>query len=128
VAVWSFDYTAAAAEVPGTLAPSGTWTLAPGDSAVWERWKTSRMNSRGKPIYLRKYYHDATIQTTASPDTVTTSQKTALEAFGTKLVDGSFAGARTIRSRSHAETIISHACSQFVTTRTLHRRGRRPPS
>lgn len=125
-AVWSYDYAAAGATVAGTLSPSGTWGQAPGDAAVWVRWKTSRVNSNGKAIYLRKYFHGATIATATGPDVVTTSQRTALDNFGTKLRDGSFLDARTIRSRTHAETILSSGSSQYVTTRTLKRRGKRP--
>jgi len=126
--VWSYDYKAASAEVSGTLAPSGTWATAPGDSAVWVRWKTSRVNSNGKAIYLRKYFHDATYASATGSDAVTTSQRTALDAFGTKLRDASFLDARTIRSRTHAETLLGSGSSQYVTTRTLKRRGKRPGS
>jgi len=125
--VWSYDYEAATATVPGTLA-QGSGILCPGDDAVWVRWKTSRTNSRGKPIYLRKYFHlaVATSGTGDNRDTVLAAQKTALNAFGTKLMDGSFLAARTIRSQTHAETILTRDASSYVTTRTLKRRGRRP--
>lgn len=124
--VWSYDYAAGTGAVAGTLSPSGTWTQAPGDAAVWVRWKTSRTNTNGKAIYLRKYFHGATFAYATSPDTVTTSQRTALDNLGTKLRDGSFLDARTIRSRTHAETILSSGSSPYVTTRTLKRRGKRP--
>jgi hypothetical protein len=125
-AVWSYDYLAASATVPGTLSPTGTWTTAPGDAAVWLRWKTSRTNSNGKSIYLRKYFHGAVINTAASPDTINATQKTNLNALGAKLQDGSFAEARTVRSRLHAETLVGHDASSYITTRTLKRRGKRP--
>jgi hypothetical protein len=127
-AVYSKDWLAGGGSgVVGTLNVSGAIKY-PGDAAVWVRWKTSRTNSRGKPIYLRKYFHDARGNSSGSVDDVFSGQKTALGNFGVKLRDGSFLDARTIRSRTHAETIVGSAASDFVTTRTLHRRGRRPPS
>lgn len=125
-AVWSYDYQGAGQAVAGTLA-LGTQVLCPGDAAVWARWKTSRLNSKGRAIFLRKYFHPAT-HTAASNDAVGATQKTALEAFATKLHDGTFLDARTIRSRTHAETILSSGASGYVTTHTLKRRGKRPGS
>jgi hypothetical protein len=125
-AVWSVDLVALSATVAGTLSPGGTWTQAPGDAAVWLRWKTSRLNSKGKPIYLRKYMHPAIINTAASPDTINAAQKTNLETFGGQMYDGTHFGNRTIRSRTHAETVLSHVASTWITTRSLKRRGRRP--
>lgn len=124
-AVWSYDYLAHAASVAGTLAYTAGMILCPGDSACWVRWKTSRLNSRGKPIYLRKYFHPA-FNTLALPDTVYTDQESALTAFGTKLWDGSFLDARTLRSQHSAETILSSLGGPWITTRTLKRRGKRP--
>ena len=128
-AVFSVDLTVSPnSPVSGTLSPTGGAQQS-GDCAVWVRWKTSRLNSRGKPIYLRKYFHDvfATIVTNTA-DTVLAAQKTALNALGAKLQDGSFAEARTVTARGHTDTIVSHGASSFVTTRTLKRRGKRPGS
>jgi hypothetical protein len=124
--VWSHDISAS--PVVGTLA-AGTSLPAPGDAAVWVRWKTSRVTSPGaKPIYLRKYFHVARVPASGSVDSVHSGQKSALDAFGTKLWDGSFIDGRIIRSQSHAETILSSVGSTYVTTRTLKRRGKRPTS
>ena len=126
--VWSYDYEGAAATVPGTLA-QGSGVLCPGDSAVWIRWTTDR-RVNGRPVYLRKYFHPAvgTSGTGANRDVILAAQKTALNAFGAKLSDGSFAEARTLRSRTHEDTIIAHAASQYVGYRQLKRGRRRPPS
>ena len=113
--------------IAGTLTLSGA-PLAPGDSAVWCRWKTSRNNSKGKAIYLRKYFHPAVMQSTTQPDDVYGTQYTALQAFGTKLMDGSFDSGRTLTAQTHDDTLISRASSLFITTRTLKRRGKRPGS
>lgn len=114
------------APVAGTLSGSGGQAIA-GDQAAWLRWKTSRTNANGKPIYLRKYFH-AGYAASGDPDTILAGWKTNLQAFGTKLFDGSFTDARTIRSIGHAETITVRAASSYLTTRTLKRRGKRPGS
>jgi hypothetical protein len=124
--VWTVDLTVSPnTPVAGTLSATGGLE-SPGDCAVWARWKTSRNNTRGKPIYLRKYYHPAFVSSSGPWDAVLASQVTALNAFGLKMMDGTFLDGRTIRSRTHAETLISHGSSTYVTTRTLKRRGRRP--
>lgn len=123
--VWSHDVHSS--PVAGTLSmTSGLKSM--GDSAVWVRWKTSRLNSKGKPIYLRKYFHPACQLDSTHPDDIQAAQSAALLAFGTKLMDGSFIDGRTIRSQANAETIISRSASTVLTTRTLKRRGKRPGS
>lgn len=101
---------------------------APGDSAVWIRWKTSRLNSKGKAIYLRKYYHPAYISSGSGGDAIFGLQKTGLDAFGNILKNGLTTSGRKIRSQKHPETILSTSSSDYVTTRTLKRRGKRPGS
>lgn len=127
-AVWSVDLDVSPnTPVPGT----GSWGSQqnmPGDDAVWARWKTSRLNTKGKPIYLRKYFHPAVTSTSGPQDNVITGQTTALVAFAAKLRDGTFVDARTITARAHTDTIIGHGASTYVTTRTLKRRGKRPGS
>lgn len=128
-AVWSYDYLGAAATVAGTF-PPGALSRAPGDAAMWIRWKTDRLNTKGRPIYLRKYFHGVVQQGNTAPtcDDVATGQKTALTAFATKLRDGTFLDGRLIRSQSHDEGLLVPSVSQYVTTRTLKRRGKRPGS
>jgi hypothetical protein len=126
---WSVDLTVAPnAVVPGTFAPGAGGFQLPGDSAVWVRWGLDRLNSKGKRVYLRKYFHPAFNDgTPANVDVVVAGQVTALAAFGAKLQDGTFAGARVLTD--HLGTaLIGHAVSTFVTTRTLKRRGKRPPT
>lgn len=110
--------------IAGTLSGSGGQGIA-GDQAAWVRWKTSRVNANGKSIYLRKYFHGG-YAASGDADTILAGWKTNLQAFGTKLYDGSFLDARTIRSRLHAETITARSASSYLTTRTLKRRGKRP--
>jgi hypothetical protein len=125
-AVASVDYTALGAEIAGTLTTTGQ-TQEAGDCAVWVRWATAKHNSKGKTVYLRKYFHPA-FTDTGTVDATSTNQKTALKGFGDQCngtvlpitgfticgPDGTAAGTAT-------------ACS-FVTTRTLKRRGKRPPT
>jgi hypothetical protein len=127
-AVWSVDLTVSPdTPVAGTLVVSGA-VRTPGDCAVWARWKTSRLNTKGKPIYLRKYFHPAWATGAGSAENVIPAQTTALNALGAKLQDGSFAEARTITARGHTDTIVNHGASTWSTTRTLKRRGKRPGS
>lgn len=125
--VWQLDLRVSPETVVGgTLTVSTPLARAPGDSAVWVRWKTSRVTSPGgKPIYIRKYFHPAVFTGTA-PDTVDPSQKTQLLALGALLDGGTLPGARKITTAGQSDTILNHGCSNFITTRTLKRRGKRP--
>lgn len=125
-AVWSVDLTVSPEVViPGTLTVTGG-AAHPGDVAVWARWKTSRLNTKGKAVYLRKYFHGAYSDSAVGVDTILPNQKTKLTDFATKLKDGTFISARTITARGHTDTILSVGASSYLTTRTLKRRGRRP--
>lgn len=125
-AIWSVDLTVSPnTPVAGTLAESGIVATA-GDAAVWVRWGLDRFNSKGKRIYLRKYFHPAELAAGA-PDLVPTVQKTALAALGAKLDDGSFTAGRKITDKLGTAT-VGHAAATYLTTRTLKRRGKRPPT
>jgi hypothetical protein len=128
-AVYSVDLTQAPnTPVLGNYVSNPTFPLAPGDTAGWVRWKTDRLNTKGKPIYLRKYFHGVALQSTAGGDAIDATQVTAYSNFGAKLRDGSFLDARTLRSQHHDETLLGHGVSTYATTRTLKRRGKRPGS
>lgn len=114
-----------AAPIAGTMGTTGMGP-APGDAAGMIAWKTSRTNSRGKAIYLRKYLHGVLLEAAPDEDKVAANQLTVYNTFATKLYDGSFLDGRKLRSRKHDETLLTHAASQWVTTRTLKRRGKRP--
>lgn len=128
-AVWSWDYLALSTAITGTLNVAGG-TQTPGDCAVWVRWKTSKLNTKGKSIYLRKYFHPAFSVGTAGAgaDQIWPAQLTALNALGLKLYDGTFLGARHLRAQAWDEPIVAHVGSAYITTRTLKRRGKRPGS
>lgn len=123
-AVATIDYTAPPlTPVAGTLAVSGV-AKAPGDAAFWVRWRTAHKNSRGKWIYLRKYFHGVLIGTTDG-DIVATQQKAAAEAYAPKMTDGSLPGGVKICGPQGAVAGPA-AVSTYTTTRTLKRRGKRP--
>ena len=127
-AVFKHDFRPGDEEHPGNLMGWGALPTAPGDSAGWVRWKTSRLNSNDKPIYLRKYFHDMIENALGEPDKLWTEQRDLMLAFGDKLRDGSFIDGRTLRSRLHDDTLVGSSASQYLTTRTLKRRGKRPGS
>jgi hypothetical protein len=131
-AAWSYDYLGAAESVVGTWA-TGTFIPQGGDAAVWVRWRTTRRTSPGgKLIYLRKYFHPAYGPSTGG-DTIASTLKTALAAFGVKMIDGTLPSARKLCAMHHTEDAADfaaddvEACS-FITTRTLKRRGKRNPT
>lgn len=130
VAVWSYDYEAASEEVPGTFNAVGTFPQG-GDSAAWIRWSTDQVTSRGKPIYLRSYYHPAYGEGTASTnrDDVNSSWQTAAQEYGDDWIAGFTDGDGTVHHRAgpHGVVGLVATVSAFVTTRTLERRGRRRP-
>ena len=123
-AVYSYDLADFAGVVPGTLAPGSALHL-PGDTASWVRWNTGDVSSTGKPVYLRKYFHD--VLSTGSPnfDVIYVNQRTALQDFGDLLLDV-LTGDFELCSPSGTAPVGPAKNSTYATTRTLHRRGRRP--
>lgn len=109
--------------IAGTFSTTGGVVLS-GDTANWVRWATGDMNSKGKPIYLRKYFHPG-IGTTSDPDTTLASWRTAAATFGAALTNGtSLNGALKICRPSGTIGSTVLACTT-TTTRTLKRRGKR---
>lgn len=129
VAVWSYDYEAHSEAVAGTYDPSGQF-MHGGDSANWLRWSTDQLTSKGKPIYLRSYYHPAYADgdVPSTRDTTSSSWVTAAQEFGDDWIAG-FNDADSVlhqRCGPHGAVGLVALPSSFVTTRTLERRGRRP--
>ncbi len=96
---------------------------APGDAACWVRWTTPDRTSRGKRIYLRKYFHDVAW----TDDAPTPGWKTLALAYGAKMIDGTLPGGAKICGPQGA-VASQPFVSPWITTRTLKRRGKRPSS
>jgi hypothetical protein len=126
VAVWSYDYLANSATTPGTFATSGG-VIQSGDTAGWLRWSTDQLTSKGKPIYLRSYFHPAYTSTGVDGDTVMATWITAAEEYGTDWVAGFVDGDGVTHHRAgpHGVVGLVPQASPFATTRTLERRGKR---
>lgn len=125
VAVWSKDMTVAPnAPIAGTLATTGE--KIPGDTAAWVRWGTSRFNTKGRRIYLRKYFHDVQ-KNTATREALTSAAITALTAFGAKMRDGTFLDARTLTAQGETDTLVGHGISPYLTRRQLRKGVKRNP-
>lgn len=124
-AAWSESLTDTGTEIPGTLVdPAGV--LFAGDQAGLLWGLTSRKNSRGKWVYLRKYMHDGFLNANDT-DRVSVPTRTAYDTFLTKLRDGTWGGGGHVwRSQKQSENFQNALASVFVTTRTLKRRGKRP--
>jgi hypothetical protein len=127
VAVWSYDYAAVSEEVPGTF-PGASGKGQAGDSAAWIRWSTDALTSKGKPIYLRSYYHPAYFLTGGSADVVAPDWITAAQEYGDDWIAGFTDGDGVTHHRAgpHGVVGLTALPSPYATTRTLERRGRRP--
>jgi hypothetical protein len=126
VHAWSYDYAAHSETTAGDLTVVSGTRMA-GDDAVWVRWSTTQLTSTGKPIYLRSYFHDAHHSVTAGQqDDIYSNQVTALQDFGDAMLDFMGDDSRH-RAGPNGAVAQSSLAGTYVTTRTLERRGRRPP-
>lgn len=121
--VFFHDYTQDASPPAGTY--GGTGQSCAGDQAALVFWKTDRKNARGKYIYYRKYFHASTVSV-GDRDMIDQTHHDAYMTLVNALhpVVGAFWGG--IRSRTHADGIIASGVGEWITTRTLKRRGKRP--
>jgi hypothetical protein len=123
-AIWSYDYSLdPAGPFAGTFPETGC-APAPGDAAYWVRWDTGRYTSKGKKIYLRKYFHRVMLNTTGG-DSIKTGQVTAAQTFGTNMLTMSSGGVH-MAGPDGTRPPGPAAASIYATTRTLKRRGKRP--
>jgi len=109
----------------GTFAPATGEDAVPGDVAAWMRWKTADRTSLGKPIYLRKYMHGVFTDATDA-DKLSPTQRALMLTFANDLADGTAFGGPKVCGPQGA-VAGEAAVSLYLTTRTLKRRGKRPP-
>lgn len=98
---------------------------APGDAAMMCSWWDGAYNSRGKKIYLRKYFHGVHESPTGG-DLVNALQHTHLQTFADDLLTNPISGDLRLVSPQGRSPVNANA-SQWITTRTLKRRGKRRP-
>lgn len=122
-AVWTYDYKLNNQSYPGTLVVDGD--RFPGDVAGLCAWQTSRRNARGRWVWLRKYFHDGCLDN-SDPDQIGASTKAAYAAFVLRMANGTFVDGRILRSGVQDEVIQAAHASNWATTRSLKRRGKRP--
>lgn len=128
IRAWGYDYAGGTGAIAGTAALTAGDVRMPGDAAAWIRWPTTALTSRGKPIYLRNYYHgvSADSNTLAGQDRFAGDQKTLFETYGNHWVSGFSDGTNTyVRSGPGGATGGTAVASYYLTTRTLERRGKR---
>lgn len=126
-----FVYDKTAAPVAGTCPVTfQTECGAPADVVGWIRWKTPRLTTKGRPIYLRKFYHGVpvTMVQNAASDALTGTWVTRANAFRAKLTDGTLATDRTITGPGRIEDMVSSTAATIASTRQLKKGRRRPPA
>lgn len=125
VSVYSKDWLSEGAPIAGTYSSTGSDFPLAGDQAYFAWWKLDKRNSRGKWIYLRKYLHDGFCDFSDS-DRPGPAYKTAVAAYAAELDAAGGALFGGIRARKESDAVLEHGVSEYITTRTLHRRGKRP--
>lgn len=122
-AEWVKDYTS-----PGPpLAGSGTFagSIMPGDVAMTLRFTRDTPRADGKKVYIRKYFHAVHQDTVAGNyDRILPAQQAAFTTFGTSFMQGTI-DPTFIGVTPSGLTCSSPHADQWLTTRTLHRRGKR---
>lgn len=113
---------------PGQFPPPADGVDFAGDQAARVGWKTDHKNSRGKWVYLSKYLHDGFVLG-ASPDYLSPEYRDALATYARHVATfwgGLVPGPSKDDPTPGVYTITADVVPEFVTTRTLKRRGKRP--
>lgn len=125
-AVAVMDYTVAPlSPIFGTLSETSNHEV-PGDVAATVRWWTGQFNSRGKRIYCRKYFHGV-LASDSDTDELDVANKTPMTTFAAKVIDGTLPGSFKYCGPQGAVLSLP-VVDKYLTTRTLKRRGKRPPT
>lgn len=123
---YSVDYTVAPnTSLTGSMVMTGSQP-SPGDAASCVRWWTGVRTEKGKKVYCWKYFHDARLLS-GDTDTLWTTQRTLLTTFAAKIIDGTLPGSFRYCGPQGA-VLETPFVLPYVTTRTLKRRGKRPPT
>lgn len=108
------------------LAGTGVFSAgreAPGDAAITGRLSSEKFNPSGKRVYGRNYWHDAYTDL-ADADRVLPDQQNALTQFLTTYTQGTIYTGTESCLPDLTDTHSPHV-DQWITTRTLKRRGKR---
>ncbi len=125
VADRSIDFAAElGGQVSGSLVVGSNAHEWAGDQAGWIRGKIG-VNIKGRPKYVRKYYHAGCSEAGGSTDATIVQWRNAADTVAGQLVGGALpAGRKWCGPAGQLITLTAH--SNWTTTRTLKRRGRRP--
>jgi hypothetical protein len=123
--VYSYDLSAFAGTVHGTYDPtSSSDRVQEGGTSYMCRWDTGRRSSKGKAIYLRKYWHPA-MAASADPDAVSGFLLSRTTAFATNVLASS--GAWPGLAGPDGVAPVGHLAQTYTNYRDL-RKGRRRPT
>lgn len=114
-------------EAGSAILTGGPYSQVPGDVAATVRWGTAGFTAGGKRIYLRKYFHGVYGNPDPNADQLLNAQKTLLTTFAGTLTGGNPIGCGNYVGPSGAIP-IGQKVNDWLTTRTLKRRGKRPPT
>jgi len=94
-----------------------------GDQAACVEFKTDINSTKGKPVYVRKFFHEPYIDP-ADTDRLHAPYVTALNSYGTAIID--VHGGLGCHSPNQPQRIaLQHLVIPWVTTRTLRKRGKK---
>jgi hypothetical protein len=126
-AAYHKDFTVPGPPPVGTFVKAASAVRFAGDQAALVQWRIDHKNTRGKWIYLRKYLHSGWAND-AAHDQLDPTYVTALTTYATTLGGTTFHGGLRAQWDGYMPmNVTASIVSPWVTTRTLHRRGKRPP-
>jgi hypothetical protein len=122
--VYSYDLSAFGGTVAGTFGASAAGASPQeGGTSYMARWNTGRVSSKGKAIYLRKYWHPA-ISVDFAPDVVVAALVTLVSAFASDVmaVSGDWPGL----AGPDGVAPVGFLAQTYTNYRTLKKGRRRP--
>lgn len=110
--------------VAGQFIAANYALVCPGDTAATIRWDTGEVNSRGKRVYCRKYFHGV-FRDDSSADKVSDEQVAAMVIYADQMTAAVPLLGRRYCGPQGAD-LHQPRVDPWLTTRTLKRRGKRP--